>query len=250
MAFKFNPFTGNLDITGTSTGGSGTVTSVSVTTANGVSGSVADATTTPAISLTLGAITPSSVAAVGTVTGSNLSGTNTGDVTVTDSSEIDFTLAGQNITAAIVAGSIDETKLDASTNASLDLADSALQAAAIGVTVQAYSAVLAATTASFLIADETKLDGIAAGAEVNVNADWNSVSGDSQILNKPTISGSNTGDQTSIVGITGTMAQFNTAVTDGNILFNDEQGLGFRFENRTSDPGTPTVGQVWLRTDL
>ncbi len=34
-------------------------------TANGVSGSVADATTTPAITLTLGAITPSSVAATG-----------------------------------------------------------------------------------------------------------------------------------------------------------------------------------------
>ncbi len=62
-------------------GGTGTVTSVSVTTANGVSGSVATATTTPAISLTLGAITPSSVAAVGTVTGSNLSNTNTGDQT-------------------------------------------------------------------------------------------------------------------------------------------------------------------------
>lgn len=33
----------------------------------------------------------------------------------------------------------------------------------------------------------TKLSGIATGAEVNVNADWNSSSGDSQILNKPTI---------------------------------------------------------------
>jgi hypothetical protein len=41
--------------------GSGTVTSVSVTTANGVSGSVATATTTPAITLTLGAITPTTV---------------------------------------------------------------------------------------------------------------------------------------------------------------------------------------------
>lgn len=48
--------------------GSGTVTSVSVTTANGVSGSVATATTTPAISLTLGAITPTTVAPTGTVT--------------------------------------------------------------------------------------------------------------------------------------------------------------------------------------
>jgi hypothetical protein len=90
---------------------------------------------------------------------------------------------------------------------------------AIGATVQAYSAVLAGTTASFTTADESKLDGIAAGAEVNVNADWNAVSGDAQILNKPTISGSNTGDQTTIVGITGTKAQFDTAVTDGNFLY-------------------------------
>ena len=34
---------------------------------------------------------------------------------------------------------------------------------------------------------KTKLDGIAAGAEVNVNADWNATSGDAEILNKPTI---------------------------------------------------------------
>ena len=60
-------------------GGEGTVTSVSVVTANGVSGSVATPTTTPAITLTLGAITPTSVVAASTVTGSNLSGTNTGD---------------------------------------------------------------------------------------------------------------------------------------------------------------------------
>lgn len=42
-------------------GGAGTVTDVSVVTANGVSGSVANSTTTPAITLTLGAITPTTV---------------------------------------------------------------------------------------------------------------------------------------------------------------------------------------------
>jgi microcystin-dependent protein len=35
--------------------------------------------------------------------------------------------------------------------------------------------------------DLLKLAGIAAGAEVNVNADWNATSGDAQILNKPTL---------------------------------------------------------------
>jgi ubiquitin-protein ligase len=77
-------------------------------------------------------------------------------------------------------------------------------------------AILDATTASYTTTEQSKLSGIASGAEVNVNPDWNAVSGDAQILNKPTISGSNTGDQTSIVGITGTTAQFNTALTDGD----------------------------------
>lgn len=72
-------------------GGSGTVTSVSVATANGVSGSVATATTTPAITIVLGAITPTSVNSV-VISGSStptlavtgttaVSGTNTGDQT-------------------------------------------------------------------------------------------------------------------------------------------------------------------------
>lgn len=76
----------------------GTVTTVSVTTANGISGSVATATTTPAITLTLGAITPTSVNGntISTGTGTlslstftltvagnaSISGTNTGDQTL------------------------------------------------------------------------------------------------------------------------------------------------------------------------
>lgn len=63
--------------------GNGTVTNISVVSANGVSATIATPTTTPAITIILGAITPSSVAATGTVTGSNLTGTNTGDQTIT-----------------------------------------------------------------------------------------------------------------------------------------------------------------------
>lgn len=88
----------------TPSGGSGTVTSVSVTTANGVSGSVATSTTTPAITLTLGAITPTTVNGV-TVSGSStptlavtgttaVSGTNTGDQT---------TVSGNAGTATVLA---------------------------------------------------------------------------------------------------------------------------------------------------
>lgn len=76
---------------------------------------------------------------------------------------------------------------DYATAAQGALADSALQPAAIGTTVQGYSTVLSGTTASFTTVAETKLDGIAAGAEVNVNTDWTAVTGDAVILNKPTL---------------------------------------------------------------
>ena len=44
-----------------------------------------------------------------------------------------------------------------------------------------------ATSNDYTTAEKNKLEGIQAGAEVNVNADWNATSGDAQILNKPTI---------------------------------------------------------------
>ena len=66
--------------------GSGTVTTVSVTTANGVSGTVATATTTPAITLTLGSITPSAV---------QISGLTASEIVITD--------ASKNLASAAVA---------------------------------------------------------------------------------------------------------------------------------------------------
>ena len=43
------------------------------------------------------------------------------------------------------------------------------------------------TDNNYTTTEKSKLAGIQAGAEVNVNADWNATSGDAQILNKPTI---------------------------------------------------------------
>ena len=63
--------------------GSGTVTSVAASGTQGVSVSGSPITGTGTLTIGLGAISPSSVAATGTVTGSNLSGTNTGDQTIT-----------------------------------------------------------------------------------------------------------------------------------------------------------------------
>ena len=103
-------------------------------------------------------------------------GTNTSWATVSVSGAVD-SVNGQTGVVVLDAADVGAEPADATI----------LKDADIGVTVQGYSAVLAGTTASFTTADETKLDGIAAGAEVNVNADWNAVSGDAQILNKPAI---------------------------------------------------------------
>lgn len=111
-------------------GGSGTVTSVSVVTANGVSGSVATATTTPAITLTLGSITPSSVNGV-TVSGAStptlavtgttaVSGTNTGDQnlfsTIAVSGQSNVVADSASDTLTIVAG----TNVTITTDATAD----------------------------------------------------------------------------------------------------------------------------------
>jgi hypothetical protein len=60
----------------------------------------------------------------------------------------------------------------------------------------------ATTSANGLMSltDKSKLNGVASGAEVNVNADWNATSGDAQILNKPKV---DTDDLTSVDGYGG-----------------------------------------------
>jgi len=63
--------------------GGGTVAIVSVNSSDGIISSVVNETSTPTIDLSLGDITPDDVTANGVVTGTNLSGTNTGDQTIT-----------------------------------------------------------------------------------------------------------------------------------------------------------------------
>ena len=41
-----------------------------------------------------------------------------------------------------------------------------------------------------------------------------------------------------------------TPIMSGSVQFAQNQGLQFRIENRTSDPGSPAVGETWIRTDL
>ena len=83
-----------------------------------------------------------------------------------------------------------------------------LKSAAIGVTVQGYNANTVVDSAyvhtdnNYTTTEKSKLSGIAAGAEVNVNADWTAVSGDAEILNKPTL-GTLSSQNSNSVTITG-----------------------------------------------
>lgn len=80
--------------------------------------------------------------------------------------------ATKNITATGISITLDKRNLvtNAVENIELDLPASTTALAGL-----------------MLPSDKTKLNGIAAGAEVNVNADWNATEGDAFILNKPTI---------------------------------------------------------------
>lgn len=84
-------------------------------------------------------------------------------VTVTDSAELDFTLTGQDITAVLKAGSIDETKLDTSVNTSLALADSATQPGDNLTTLNfaATDKLLARTSAGAGVGEETDFTDVA-----------------------------------------------------------------------------------------
>jgi hypothetical protein len=82
----------------------GSVTSVSVVTANGVSGSVANPTTTPAITLTLGAITPSSVAINGGTALTTSNQTGTGSVVLANTPTLITPVIGAATGTSLVLG--------------------------------------------------------------------------------------------------------------------------------------------------
>jgi hypothetical protein len=81
---------------------------------------------------------------------------------------------------------------------------------------------LAGNTAVITSNERTKLSGIAAGAEVNVQSDWDATSGDAQILNKPALGSGTVTSITAGTGLdggtitgSGTIDLADTAVTAG-----------------------------------
>jgi hypothetical protein len=260
--FNGFPSGGTIDlslVTVTGLPGGGSVTSVSVVTANGISGSVATPNSTPAITLTLGAITPTSVAAVGTVTGSNLSGTNTGDQTSVSGNagtatqlQTARTINGvsfdgtANITVTAAAGTLTGTTLASGVTASSLLsaaggsfgtaafvASSTFEPALGNPSVNGY--VLSSTTAGVRSwVAQSGGGGTPGGSDTQVQFnDGGAFGGDAGLTyNKTTdaltvagaisgsnLSGTNTGDQTNISGNAATATALQTARTISGVSF-------------------------------
>lgn len=103
--------------------------------------------------------------------------------------------------------------------------------------------------------DKTKLAGIAAGAEVNVNADWNAESGDAQILNKPTIITEEQVDQKinaaigSVYKVKGSVANYNALPTK-DVSIGDVYNLEDTGANYVATSTTPEWDKLSETVDL
>lgn len=168
-------------------GGSGTVTAVSVVTANGISGSVANPTTTPALTLSLAAITPLTVNGV-TITGSGTLATGTFTLTVTGTASIAGTHTGTHSGTSSGTNTGDQTITLTS-----DVTGSGTGSFAVTI---ANSAVTLAKMANMATASLIYRKTSGSGApEVNTLATLKTDLG---------LTGTNSGDQTSVSGNAGT----------------------------------------------
>jgi hypothetical protein len=208
-------FTGTtLSATG---GGTGTVTGISVVTANGISGT-ATSTATPAITLSLGAITPTSVAATGYINGTNVTGTavNTGDQTITLTGDVTGSGNG-SFAASIGTGKVTTAQILDGTITAADIANQTITA--------------------------TKLSNISAngttGQVLSSNGSggftWGSATGTGD-MNKATYDVANISEQ--VVGLTATQTLTNKTLT--NPVINNPTGItktnvGLNLVDNTAD---------------
>ena len=113
------------------------------------------------------------------------------------------------------------------------------------------------STNDYTTTEKNKLAGIASGAEVNVQSDWNAVSGDAQILNKPTtlsgygITNAYTKTETDIMmtavykykGVVATSANLpSTGMVIGDVWNVTDTNINYAWDGSVWDPLGGTVG--------
>ena len=177
------------------------------------------------------------------------------DVTDTTNVTAAGALMDSEVTNLDQVKSFDST--DYATAAQGTKADSALQSSDIGVSIQAYSATLAGTTASFTTADETKLDGIEAGADVTDTANVTAAGAlmDSEVTNLAQVKAFDSSDYATAAQ--GTLADSALQSSDIGTLVLSPTGDGSGLtgvESFTKSASNPTIttngtlGDVWVNT--
>lgn len=118
-------------------------------------------------------------------------------------------------------------------------ADMAIQAWVIPVTVSWNDF----STEDYTTAEKAKLAGIAEGAEANENADWNAISGDAQILNKPSLGtlAAQSADAVNITGGTGVYSSLKVSATNNALTLSC-------LTTTQRDAFTPTEGMLLYNT--
>lgn len=156
----------------------------------------------------------------GAISATNLSGTNTGDQTITLTGEVTGTGTG-TFAATIAAGAVTYAKMQATALGNVVLGKSGaggtvteIQLGLNNLLGRGSSGNLTTITLDATLGFTGAVLGVTSGTFALVAGQVFSGA-----ISATNLSGTNTGDQTSIVGITGTKAQFDTAVSDGNILY-------------------------------
>ena len=183
----------------------------------------------------------------------------TGDAVISNKPTIQYTSAIADATTSVAGlmSSTDKTKLDgvavgAEVNVLADWNATTGDAVISNKpTVQYTSAIADATTSVAGLmsgTDKTKLDGVAVGAEVNVQADWDAATGDAAISNKPTL---------------GDSAAKDVGVASGDVAAGDHTHSGYASSTHPHDvmssansyavgfvpSGSATHGETYLRKD-
>ena len=173
------------------TSGAGTVTSVAVTSGNGVSAIVTNPTTAAALAFTLGAITPASVNGVGFV-----SGGSTPTLTVTGTASLSGTNTGDNAVNSLYSGLVSNATHtgDVTGSTALTIANGAVTLAK-----------MANMTTTSLIYRRSAGTG---APEVNTLATLKTDLG---------LSGTNTGDQVNITGNAATATKWAAPILVNNV---------------------------------